>query len=91
MASSALSSWQVRNLVAKQPPPFPLHVLIEQVSSQHESACLASVGRCGIEVEVGPTPQSVVRADVVASTERCVRLLLRYLELHAIRTHLWLL
>lgn len=62
-------------------PPLPLRVMVEKCS-QCEAAHLASVARHGIEIEVGPTPQSLLRADVVASTERCLRLLLRYLELH---------
>jgi len=43
---------------------------------------LCSVGHGGITIEVGPTPQGLLRADVVASTQRALQLILRYLELH---------
>jgi succinylglutamate desuccinylase len=58
----------------------PLRVLVEQ-GTQDAAGHLASVATDGVEIEVGPTPQGVVRADVVASTERALRLLLRFLEL----------
>ena len=66
---------------ARQRPIHPLRVLLE-TGEQETAAHLSSVARDGIEIEVGPTPQGLLRADVVASTERALRLLLRYLELH---------
>ena len=62
-------------------PYHPLRVMIEKVD-QADAGHLSSVARDGIEIEVGPTPQSLLRSDVVGSTERALRLLLRYLELH---------
>ena len=68
-------------LAARLPEPHPLRILLE-LGQQSEKAHLASVARDGIEIEVGPTPQGMLRADCVASTERALRLILRYLELH---------
>lgn len=66
------------------PPParHPLRVIVEP-GGQMEAVHVASIASdASIEIEVGPVPQSMLRSDVVASTERCLRLLLRYLELH---------
>lgn len=64
---------------------FPLRVLIEQGFSHADSPYLASVARQGMEIEVGPTPQGLLRADCVAATERAVELALEYFELAARR------
>ena len=58
----------------------PLRVYLHDVSAE-AAPYLCSVGKAGITVEVGPTPQGLVRADAVAATERALHLLLRYLEL----------
>ena len=61
-------------------PSTPLYVLLEE-GTRESSADLCSLGvDAGFEIECGPTPQGMLRADVIASTERAVRLLLRYLE-----------
>lgn len=60
----------------------PLRVYLHDVT--HEAApYLCSVGKAGITIEVGPTPQGLLRADAVGATERALRLLLRFLELDA--------
>jgi len=60
----------------------PLHVYLHDIT--HEAApYLCSVGKAGITIEVGPTPQGLLRADAVGATERALHLLLRFLELDA--------
>ena len=59
----------------------PLRVYLHDVA-QDAAPYLCSVSRAGITVEVGPTPQGLLRADVVATSQRAVRLILRYLDLH---------
>ena len=67
---------------AKTASTHPLRVYLHDVT--HEAApYLCSVGKAGITVEVGPTPQGLLRADAVGATERALRLLLRFLELDA--------
>ena len=39
---------------------------------------LSSLGRNGMEIEVGPVPQGLLRADAVAATELGVDLILEY-------------
>lgn len=51
-------------------------------TTQDEAPYLCSVSRAGITVEVGPTPQGLLRADVVATTQHALRLILKYLDLH---------
>ena len=63
------------------PPRLPLRILLEH-GSQEDAGHLASVARSGIEIEVGPTPQSMLRADCVYATEHALRLILTYLERH---------
>ena len=59
---------------------FPVRVLIDEQYSQAECPYLCSVGRHGLEIEVGATPQGLLRADVVAATERALELTLEYFE-----------
>ena len=59
---------------------FPVRVLIDPHYSQAECPYLCSIARHGLEVEVGPTPQGLLRADVIAATERAVTLALEYFE-----------
>jgi succinylglutamate desuccinylase len=61
-------------------PLHPLRVYLHE-STQDEAPYLSSCGRDGITIEVGPTPNGLLRSDVVATTERALRLLLQYLEL----------
>jgi len=63
------------------PTSHAFHVYLHDVS-QDDAPYLCSVGRDGITIEVGPTPQGLVRADCVATTERALCLILRYLNLH---------
>ena len=58
-----------------------LRVYLHDVT-QRDAPYLNSVSKGGITIEVGPTPQGLLRADVVATTERALRLLLHYLERH---------
>jgi succinylglutamate desuccinylase len=58
----------------------PLRVLLADGESQSESSHLCSVVPDGLEIEVGPVPNGLVRADAVASTERALRLLLRFFD-----------
>lgn len=62
-------------------PAHPLRIYLHEVT-QSAAPYLCSVARAGITIEVGPTPQGLLRADCVASTDRALRLLLEYLELH---------
>mmetsp|Transcript_5546 Transcript_5546/g.14654 ORF Transcript_5546/g.14654 Transcript_5546/m.14654 type:complete len:333 (+) Transcript_5546:72-1070(+) len=64
------------NLIAA----FPLRVLIDPLYGQDECPYLCSIARTGIEVEIGPTPQGLLRADAVAATERAVMLTLEYFQ-----------
>lgn len=64
------------------PQPHALRILMQDGDSRATSPHLCSVGLDGVEIEVGPTPNGLVRADCVASTERALRLLLRYFDLH---------
>ena len=50
----------------------PLRVYLHDVSAE-AAPYLCSVGKAGITVEVGPTPQGLVRADAVAATERALQ------------------
>lgn len=60
---------------------FPLRVLIDPEYSQEECPYMCSIARSGgLEVEVGPTPQGLLRADVVAATERAVDLICEYFD-----------
>ena len=56
-------------------PPPPL----DQMSSPY----LSSAARNGLEVEIGPVPQGLLRADAIGAFERAVYLLLEYFELRA--------
>lgn len=87
-AAYVAQHWEVESEaeVAKAPWIAPLYVLLHDGDTQETSPHLCSVARDGLEIECGPTPQGLVRADVVASTERALRLLLRYFELCAAGT-----
>ena len=62
-------------------PLAPLYVMLHDGGTQESSPHVCSAARDGLEIECGPTPQGLVRADVVATTERALRLLLEYFEL----------
>jgi len=47
-------------------------IMYNDVKNAEESPYLASVGKAGLQVEVGPTPQGVVRWDVVDATHRAL-------------------
>jgi len=68
---------------ARAPPlpasSHPLRVYLHDVT-QTAAPYLCSIGKAGITIEVGPTPQGLPRADVVATTQRALGLMLRYLE-----------
>jgi succinylglutamate desuccinylase len=61
---------------------MPLYILLHANPDQSRAPYLSSVGKNGMQIEVGPTPQGMLRADCIAATERALRLILRYLELH---------
>ena len=81
IAAHLCAVWDVAHDEALPASTHPLRVYVHEVS--HEAApYLCSVGKAGVTVEVGPTPQGLLRADVVATTERALHLILRYLEAH---------
>ena len=57
---------------------FPLRVLVEDDFERADSPFLSSLGRNAMEIEVGPVPQGLLRADAVAATELGVDLILEY-------------
>lgn len=61
---------------------MPFYILLHANPDQSRAPYLSSVGKNGMQIEVGPTPQGMLRADCIAATERALRLILRYLELH---------
>ena len=67
---------------ASPPQHHPLRVMLQDGDTRATCPHLCSIGHDGLEIEVGPTPQGLVRADAVLSTERALRLLLRYFDLH---------
>eukprot|EP00968_Pinguiococcus_pyrenoidosus_P005048 scaffold327_cov257-Pinguiococcus_pyrenoidosus.AAC.25 len=73
------------NFSARRPNPVDAqhHVarlLITDVKDRASSPFLCSVGRGGLEIEVGPTPQGVIRTDVIESMSLAVNLVLEYFE-----------
>lgn len=60
----------------------PLRVLLHRNPHQAKAPYVCSVAKNGMQIEVGPIPQGMLRADCTASTERALRLILRFLELH---------
>lgn len=61
---------------------LPLRILLHANPDQTKAPYLSSVGKNGMQIEVGPTPQGMLRADCIAATERALRLILQYLELY---------
>jgi len=59
---------------------FPLRVLIDPHHSKEDCPYLCSVARHGIEIEVGPCAQGLLRADVAAATERAVTMLFEFFD-----------
>ena len=80
-AAYIAQQWARPGTDAELSKAFPLRVLIDPQYGQEECPYLCSLGRHGFEVEVGPTPQGLLRADVIAATERAVELALEYCEL----------
>ena len=70
------------HLASTWPPSSPpLRVYLHDLS--HEAApYLSTVGKEGITIEVGPTPQGLLRADAVYTTQLAVEQILEYLELY---------
>ena len=59
--------------------PHPLRVYLHEVTRE-AAPYLNSMAEAGITIEVGPTPNGLLRADAVSTTERALQLILRYLE-----------
>ena len=57
-----------------------VNVLFENHIPLAEHAFLCSIGRQGIIIEVGPQPQSVLRQDILISTEQMIIHLLDFVE-----------
>ena len=55
---------------------FPLRVLIDENYNQAECPYLCSIARDGLEIEVGPVAQGLLRADAVAATQHALELAL---------------
>ena len=64
---------------AAEPEAEVVRIMYNELDKD-ESPYLASTGRHGLQIEVGPTPQGVLRHDVVARTERALHLVLEFLE-----------
>jgi len=56
-------------------------VLMHAMPKRQDRMNLSSCGRHGFTVEVGPTPQGVLRHDVVEKTEACMHALMEFLHL----------
>lgn len=83
-AAYVAQNWDAESASDAKSAPWlaPLYVMLHDGDTRETSPHLCSVAKDGLEIECGPTPQGLVRADVVASTERALRLLLRYFELY---------
>ena len=57
-------------------------ILMHALPERQDRMNLSSCGRHGFTIEVGPTPQGVLRHDVVEKTEVAMRALLEFLHLH---------
>ena len=57
-----------------------VRVLLEEICAPAACPYLSSSGTRGIEIEVGPTPQGVLRHDVVDKTEKALRASLEFLH-----------
>ena len=83
-AAFVAGEWATESAAAEadgRPPLAPFFVMLADGDTQESSPHVCSVARDGLEIECGPTPQGLVRADVVASMDCAVRLLLRYFDL----------
>ena len=60
--------------------PHVARILVMDVPSRLASPFVCSVGRNGLQIEVGPTPQGVIRQDVIDSLDRATQLILSYLD-----------
>lgn len=56
-------------------------ILMHSLPERRHRMNLASCGRHGFTIEVGPTPQGVLRMDAVEKTETALRALLEFLHL----------
>ena len=56
----------------------PLRVLVHANVTREASPHLCTFAQAGLQIEVGPVPQGMVRSDVVGTTERALRLSLEY-------------
>ena len=81
VAAYLQSVWEHDVAGSSTPSSHPLRVYVHDVT-QEEAPYLSSVAQAGITIEVGPTPQGLLRSDAVAATRRAVDLILHYLELH---------
>ena len=54
-------------------PEAPVRIMFNDIRDQELSPYLASVGKTSLQIEVGPTAQGLVRADVVAATRDALR------------------
>ena len=57
-------------------------ILMHALPERQDRMNLSSCGRHGFTIEVGPTPQGVLRHDVVEKTEVAMHALLEFLHLH---------
>ena len=64
-----------------------VHIMYYELDKP-EAPSLASIGKAGLRIEVGPTPQGVLRHDVVQSTERVLHSLLSFFERRNAGEHL---
>jgi len=62
---------------------FPVRILLTGQPSRLESPFLCSCGKEGIEIELGPTPQGVMRHDLVECFTETCQLLLNFLAIEA--------
>ena len=66
---------------------WPVRVMIGgadcgPTATSDELVSLGSCGRCSVAVEVGPTPQGVLRADCVEATEAALHGILEFMHLY---------
>lgn len=74
----AWDPWALRAAAALVAKDSTRKILYNDVDSRDESPYLASLGKHALEIECGPTPQGVLRHDVVEATERAVLDVLDY-------------
>jgi len=84
--SMRCAAWVAARLGGEQ-AAWPVRVILGGAdcggtSDPLELVSLRSCGRCAVGVEVGPTPQGVLRADCIQATEAALHSIFEFMEQH---------